>query len=91
MLLAVDVGNTHTVIGLYDGQDRIADWRITTRKERTSDELGVLITNLFKSHSALVAPEVTRAIVSSVVPASQTLSSEWFCSYSMYTKLSDRD
>ncbi|MEE2786322.1 MAG: type III pantothenate kinase [Myxococcota bacterium] len=69
MLLAVDVGNTHTVIGMYVGENRIADWRITTRKERTADELGVLITNLFQSHGAIGAPTVTRAIVSSVVPA----------------------
>ena len=43
MLLAVDVGNTQTVLGLYDGE-RLADhWRIATDSRRTGDELGVLL------------------------------------------------
>jgi type III pantothenate kinase len=47
MLLAVDVGNTQTVFGLYDG-DRLGDrWRIATEAERTGDELGALLTDFF--------------------------------------------
>ena len=43
MLLAVDVGNTQTVLGLYDG-DRLRDnWRVATERTRTGDELGVLL------------------------------------------------
>ena len=46
MLLAVDVGNTQTVLGLYEG-DRIADhWRLATERTRTCDELGVLLGGL---------------------------------------------
>ena len=46
MLLAVDVGNTQTVLGLYEG-DRIADhWRLATERTRTGDELGVLLGGL---------------------------------------------
>jgi len=47
MLLAIDVGNTHTVLGLFDGTELRADWRIGTRKEITDDELGVLLRALF--------------------------------------------
>ena len=40
MLLAVDIGNTHTAFGLFDGETLRFDWRIETRSERTADEIG---------------------------------------------------
>ena len=41
MLLAIDVGNTHTVLGVFSNDDRlVADFRVRTERERTSDELG---------------------------------------------------
>jgi type III pantothenate kinase len=43
MLLAVDVGNTQTVFGLYDGGRLTDNWRVATEPERTGDELGVLL------------------------------------------------
>src|SRR5256885_16859801 len=43
MLLAVDVGNTQTVFGLYDGPERGERWRIATEAHRTGDELGALL------------------------------------------------
>src|SRR6266536_5079601 len=43
MLLAVDVGNTQTVFGLFDGAELVEHWRITTEEHRTGDELGALI------------------------------------------------
>jgi type III pantothenate kinase len=43
MLLAVDVGNTQTVFGLYDGAKLADNWRVATEPERTGDELGVLL------------------------------------------------
>jgi type III pantothenate kinase len=43
MLLAVDVGNTQTVFGLYDGVRLAENWRVATEPERTGDELGVLL------------------------------------------------
>ncbi|MGH3044676.1 MAG: type III pantothenate kinase, partial [Gaiellaceae bacterium] len=46
MLLAVDVGNTQTVYGLYDGERLAEHWRVTTEAERTGDELGVLVGRL---------------------------------------------
>jgi type III pantothenate kinase len=46
MLLAVDVGNTQTVFGLYDGDRRAETWRVATEAERTGDELAVLVSGL---------------------------------------------
>ena len=43
MLLAVDVGNTQTVLGLYEGDRLTDDWRLATERTRTGDELGVLL------------------------------------------------
>ena len=68
MLLAIDIGNTHTVIGCYDGRTLVDDWRITTHSARTADELGVLISNLFARRQNVTKP-VDAAILSSVVPS----------------------
>ncbi len=68
MLLAIDVGNTNTVIGCYEGRTLVDDWRITTRATRTADELGVLIAQLFAGRRDDTSP-VDAAIVSSVVPS----------------------
>jgi type III pantothenate kinase len=46
VLLAIDVGNTQTVLGLFEGSDLQEHWRLATDRERTGDELGVLITGL---------------------------------------------
>ena len=46
VLLAIDIGNTNTVVGLFKGSRLIKSWRITTVRERTSDEHGILIKNL---------------------------------------------
>lgn len=70
MLLAVDVGNTNTVLGLYEldhAAKLIAHWRISTNKTQTTDEYGVLFRNLFAMQS-LPAEAVTGVIISSVVP-----------------------
>ena len=48
MLLVFDVGNTNMVLGLYKGKELIKYWRITTDKYKTSDEYGILISNLFQ-------------------------------------------
>jgi len=67
MLLAVDTGNTHTVLGLFDGDRLAADWRIATRKDATADELGALFRALFAGEG-LLPSSVDGVIVSSVVP-----------------------
>jgi type III pantothenate kinase len=46
MLLAVDVGNTQTVFGLFDGERLGEHWRVATERDRTGDELGVLLSGL---------------------------------------------
>jgi type III pantothenate kinase len=68
MILAVDVGNTHTVAGLYDTQDLAYHWRFVTEAERTADEYGVLLQSLFAARGLSLSC-VDGIIVSSVVPA----------------------
>ncbi len=68
MILAVDVGNTHTVAGLYDTHDLAYHWRFVTEAERTADEYGVLLQSLFAA-CGLRLSCVAGLIVSSVVPA----------------------
>ena len=48
MLLVVDVGNTNTVLGLFDGERLVHSWRLTTERQRTTDEYGILCRNLFE-------------------------------------------
>ena len=67
MLLAIDVGNTNMVIGVFDGDTLIQSWRLQTLRERTSDELGLLVEGLFK-HSGLDQTKITGVVVGSVVP-----------------------
>jgi len=85
MLLAIDVGNTNTVLGLYridedsvapatdpgrrgdEKPELIAHWRVTTHRQQTADEYGVLFINLFKMNG--IAPsQVKYIMISSVVP-----------------------
>jgi type III pantothenate kinase len=66
-LLAIDVGNTNTVIGVFEGQALRADWRIQTVEGRTADELRVLVAQLMSMNGSALAG-VTHAIVSTVVP-----------------------
>jgi type III pantothenate kinase len=67
MLLAIDTGNTQTVLGLYDKDRLAADWRIATKKGETADELGALLRALFAGEG-LSTSSVDGVIVSSVVP-----------------------
>lgn len=53
MLLTIDVGNTHTVLGLFDGDDIVEHWRISTDARRTADELAVLLQGLMGMHPLL--------------------------------------
>jgi len=67
MILVVDVGNTHIVLGVFEGKNLLASWRLSTKEERTADELGMLILSLFQ-HEKLDAENVEAVIVASVVP-----------------------
>jgi type III pantothenate kinase len=67
MLLVVDLGNTNTVLGVYDGKTLVNHWRLATRRGATVDEYGVLSRNLF-SLSRIDASKITGIIIASVVP-----------------------
>lgn len=71
MLLALDVGNTNTVLGLYrlEGEkpELVAHWRVTTHRSQTVDEYGVVFVNLFQMHG-LEPSQVSHIIIASVVP-----------------------
>ena len=67
MLLVVDVGNTNTVLGLFDGEELVHDWRIRTVVDHTVDEYGMLIYNLYKT-SRISSRKIRDIIISCVVP-----------------------
>lgn len=67
MLLAIDVGNSNIVLGVFEGEKLVVSWRLATMRERTADELGLLVDGLF-SHSRVERVQVRGIIVSSVVP-----------------------
>lgn len=67
MLLAFDVGNTNIVLGVYKDKELIKYWRMSTDKSKTSDELGMIVNQLFE-YDGLKLKDVTDVIISSVVP-----------------------
>src|ERR1700756_2422634 len=67
MLLTIDVGNTNSVLGVFRGEELVANWRLTTAREQTVDEYGVLTRNLF-TLAGLDRDAITGVIISSVVP-----------------------
>jgi type III pantothenate kinase len=81
MLLAIDIGNTNTSLGVYTGGNLIAHWQLATVRNRTSDEIGVLVRQMF-SLAEIDYKKVSAVIVSSVVPqlnlAFQKMSEKYF-------------
>ncbi|MDD4842941.1 MAG: type III pantothenate kinase [Anaerotignum sp.] len=67
MILVIDVSNTNTVIGVFDDEELVANWRLSTVSSRTSDETGILIRALFQ-HANISLIEIEAVIISSVVP-----------------------
>ena len=67
MLLVIDVGNTNTVLGVYDGEVLVDHWRIGTEKGKTADEWGILFRDLFQ-FDQLNMGDFEGLIISSVVP-----------------------
>ncbi|XXF75088.1 type III pantothenate kinase [Myxococcaceae bacterium GXIMD 01537] len=70
MLLAIDVGNTNTVLGVYEGRKLLEHWRLETHARRTSDEYGIQVRQLF-TWAGIDAGRVRAVAVSSVVPPLQ--------------------
>ncbi|MBS4023867.1 MAG: type III pantothenate kinase [Dethiobacter sp.] len=67
MLLAVDVGNTNIILGIYDGDKLVVSWRVSTNRQQTGDEHGIILKNLFHQ-SGLRDDCLSGIIISSVVP-----------------------
>ncbi|HEV2616162.1 MAG TPA: type III pantothenate kinase [Candidatus Acidoferrales bacterium] len=68
MLLAMDVGNTNTALGVFRGDELLANWRLTTARDQTVDEYGILTRELF-TLAGLAATEINGVIIASVVPS----------------------
>lgn len=67
MLLVMDVGNTNTVLGVFRDKELVAHWRLTTARDQTADEYGILTRNLF-TLAGLESSAMDGVIISSVVP-----------------------
>ena len=68
MILTLDIGNTNIKTALFDGEEMVQYWRLTTNRMMSSDEYGILLVNLFR-HNGLDIKCVTGIIMSSVVPS----------------------
>jgi type III pantothenate kinase len=67
MLLAIDIGNTNIVLGVFEGERLVESWRLATLRERTADEIGIWVEQLFQ-HSAINVHRVDGIVMASVVP-----------------------
>ena len=67
MLLVMDIGNTNTVLGVYEGERLLNDWRITTQPHQTADEYGIIFKELFDL-AGMSFDNITDLILSCVVP-----------------------
>ncbi len=77
MLLCIDIGNTNIVLGLHDGAEWSARWRVRTARDNMPDEYEVLIRSLFSQRS-LSIDAVERVVISSVVPRLKGVFREMF-------------
>src|ERR1700746_1282607 len=69
MLLTIDVGNTNTVLGVFEGEQVIEHWRIATDPVRTADELAVVLQGLLAQSAVLKDPDITGIALCSTVPS----------------------
>lgn len=69
MLLAVDVSNTHTVLGLFEGEEVIEHWRIATDPRRTADEIAVVLQGLLAQSPLLKNADISGIAICSTVPS----------------------
>ncbi|MGI6649974.1 MAG: type III pantothenate kinase [Bacillota bacterium] len=67
MILVFDVGNTNMVLGVYQGEKLVTHWRISSDRQKTSDEFGMLIRSLF-DYQGLDMRAIKAVVISSVVP-----------------------
>jgi len=69
MLLTIDVGNTHTVLGLFEGDEVIEHWRINTDARRTADEIAVVLQGLVQQSPLLAGSDISGIALCSTVPS----------------------
>ena len=69
MLLAIDVGNTNTVLGVFDGDEVVEHWRIATDPARTADEIAVVLQGLLAQSAMLKDPDISGIALCSTVPS----------------------
>jgi type III pantothenate kinase len=69
MLLTIDVGNTNTVLGVFDGENLVQHWRISTDPVRTADELAVTLQGLLSQRELTKAGEISGVALCSTVPS----------------------
>lgn len=69
MLLTIDVGNTETVLGIFDGEDVIEHWRLATDAARTADEIAVLLQGLLSQSAVIGGPDISGISLCSTVPS----------------------
>jgi type III pantothenate kinase len=68
VLLAIDVGNTETMLGVFDGERLAWHWRLATRPERTADELALLFGGFLEQQGLSFTRQITAVALASVVP-----------------------
>ncbi|TDC47967.1 type III pantothenate kinase [Actinomadura sp. KC345] len=69
MLLTIDVGNTQTVLGLFEGEEVIEHWRINTDPRRTADEIAVVLQGLVQQSPLLAETDISGIALCSTVPS----------------------
>ena len=67
MLLTIDVGNTNITLGVFDGEDLLGSFRVTTKINRTPDEFGITFREILRSNN-LDYTKIDDVIIASVVP-----------------------
>ena len=72
MILVFDVGNSNIVLGVFEGDELVADWRISTKRERTADEYGIMLKDLF-AIAKIDMSAVKATVISTVVPPLTTI------------------
>jgi type III pantothenate kinase len=86
MLLAVDIGNTNVTLGIFDGNELRATYRLATHVSQMPDEYGVFILSLLQ-HSGIDTSSITEGAISCVVPPLMTIFTEMFQRYFNITPL----
>ncbi|HUU15146.1 MAG TPA: type III pantothenate kinase [Terriglobia bacterium] len=80
MLLVIDVGNTNTVLGVFEGKELRGQWRLSTNRSQTADEYGILIHNLF-AFDGFHAQQMDDMMIACVVPPLNSVLEEMATKY----------